>query len=158
MNLDIKNEFTFIPFINEDEDEDNYNVVHVDNNVDVDVDNNVVVDVDHRLPKLPTSIFTCKTLVSLNFNWFSVKGFSFSSIGFEFPSLKTLWLSDIHFAQDRDFILLLLGCPVLEDLGLFRIKLHYDGEDSLAIQQFKNLRLPKLIKVDITHLCVTIFR
>jgi hypothetical protein len=129
----------------------------VNANDDVDVDNVVVaggdVDDDHRFPKLPTSIFTCKTLVSLDLYRFSVKGFSFSSIGFGFPSLKTLRLSDIHFAQDRDFILLLLGCPVLEDLELFHINLHYDKQDSLAIQQFKSLSLPKLIRADITQ-CV----
>lgn len=94
-----------------------------------------------------------KTLVSLDLRHFSVKGFSFSSIGFGFPSLKTLWLSDIYFTQDRDFILLLLGCPVLEDLKLFCIYLNYDEEDSLAIKQFKSLSLPKLIRADITQ-CV----
>jgi len=50
---------------------------------------------DGYLPKLPISIFTCKTLVSLDLYRFSVKGFSFSSIEFGFPSLKTLRLSDI---------------------------------------------------------------
>ena len=131
-------------------------------NDDYDVDNVDVAGGDvvdnHRLPKLPISIFTCKTLVSLDLYRFSVKGFFSSSIWFGFPSLKTLWLSDIHFVQDRDFILLLLGCPVLEDLELFRIKLHYDEEDSLAIQQFKSLSLPKLIRADITQCVCYYFR
>lgn len=39
-------------------------------------------------PKLPLSIFACKTLVSLSLRWFNADGYSFPSNRFQFPSLK----------------------------------------------------------------------
>jgi hypothetical protein len=97
--------------------------------------------------KLPISIFTCKTLVSLDLCSFRVEGFCFSSIGFGFPSLKTLHLIDIRFHQDRDFMLLLAGCPNLEDLLASFIDIQDSGTNSPAIhQEFKTLSLPKLTR------------
>ncbi|XP_058760947.1 F-box/LRR-repeat protein At4g14103-like isoform X2 [Vicia villosa] len=91
--------------------------LHLDVDEYDDEDNN---EDEHFLPKLPNCIFTCKTLVSLDLRRFRVKGFSFSSDGFGFPSLKTLHLDDIKFPRGRDFLLLLSGCPILEDLKLFQ--------------------------------------
>jgi len=98
--------------------------------------------------KLPISIFTCKTLVSLSLcSTFHVEGFCFSSIGFGFPSLKTLHLIDICFHQDRDFMLLLAGCPNLEDLTASFINIQDSRTNSPAIhQEFKTLSLPKLTR------------
>lgn len=100
-------------------------------------------------PKLPISIFTCKTLVSLNLSWFRVDGFSFTSVGFEFPSLKTLSLRLIKFSEVRDFMLLLAGCPILEDLHVALVFFYYE-EDSHTVQEFKSLTLPKLTKADVS--------
>jgi hypothetical protein len=79
-----------------------------------------------------------------------VDGFDFSSIGFGFPSLKTLNMEYIEFFEDRDFVLLLSGCPNLEDLKLVDIFFAFD-KDPLVLQEFKSLSLPKLTRADITH-------
>jgi hypothetical protein len=102
------------------------------------------------LAKLPISIFTCKTLVSLDLYRFCVEGFDFSSIGFGFPSLKTLNLEYIEFFEDRDFVLLLSGCPNLEDLKLVDVFFAID-KDPLVFQEFKSLSLPKLTRANISE-------
>ncbi|MCI18795.1 F-box/RNI/FBD-like domain protein, partial [Trifolium medium] len=101
-------------------------------------------------PKLPKSILTCRTLVSLDLRGFGVKEFTFPSIGFGFPSLNVLKLNDIVFHEVRDFMLLLAGCPILEDLLAIDIYFHRK-EDPLTIQEFKSLSLPKLISAVITE-------
>jgi len=100
-------------------------------------------------PKLPISIFTCKTLVSLNLSWFRVDGFSFTSVGFGFPSLKTLSLRLIKFSEVRDFMLLLARCPILEELHAALVFFYYE-EDSHTVDEFKSLTLPKLTKADVS--------
>jgi hypothetical protein len=97
---------------------------------------------------LPVSIFTCRTLVSLDLRWFQVEGFCFSSNEFQFPSLKTLRLDFVNFSDVRDFMLLIAGCPILEDLRISEMVLSAE-EDSLILQEFKTLSLPKLIRADI---------
>ncbi|CAJ2672340.1 unnamed protein product [Trifolium pratense] len=99
---------------------------------------------DDQIPKLPIGILNCRTLVSLDLRQFCAKDFSFSSIGFGFPSLNVLHLRDICFHEVRDFMLLLAGCPILEDLLAVDINFH-NKEDPLTIQEFKSLSLPKLI-------------
>ncbi|CAJ2672339.1 unnamed protein product [Trifolium pratense] len=107
---------------------------------------------DDKLPKLPIGILTCRTLVSLDLLRFRVKDFSFSSIGFGFPSLNVLQLTDIVFHQVRDFMLLLAGCPILKYLQAEAICFYREEEeDSLTIQEFKSLSLPKLVNADITQ-------
>jgi len=66
-------------------------------------------------PNLPISVFSCTTLVVLKLHWLYVEdGFSLD-FG-EFPFLKVLHLKEMCFHRYREFILLLAGCPVLEDL------------------------------------------
>ncbi|GAU24670.1 hypothetical protein TSUD_322780 [Trifolium subterraneum] len=105
-------------------------------------------DVISQKPILPICILSCRTLVSLDLTRFRVKGFTFSSIGFGFPSLNVLHLRDIVFHEVGDFMLLLAGCPNLEDLRAEDIDFCYQG-DSLTIQEF--LSLPKLISAVITQ-------
>lgn len=118
----------------------------------LDVDHHFHLDDDsyRKFPKLPTAILTCTTLVTLDLRRFSVKGFSFSSVGFGFPSLKTLSLQLIEFNEVQDFMLLLAGSPILEDLRLSSICMHSQEEGhSLTLQEFKRLSFPKLTKADI---------
>lgn len=115
-------------------------------------------DEDERfLPKLPTSIFTCETLVSLDLRRFCVKGFNFSSDGFGFPSLKTLHLDNVEFPRGRDFLLLLSGCLILEDLKLFHVYLDYLFNESVILKEFENLSLPKLTRTDIIESFLDVF-
>jgi len=102
------------------------------------------------LPKLPASILTCTTLVSLDLNQFQVKAFDFSSIGFGFPSLNVLHLNNMFFYEFRDFLLLLAGCPNLEHLRAEDIAFYCEEVDFPIIQEFQSLSLPKLISAHIT--------
>jgi hypothetical protein len=102
------------------------------------------------IPKCPNVIFTCKTLIVLKLRWFRVKGFSFSSIEFGFPSLKTLHLRDIDFDRDQDFMLLLDGCPVLEDFKACCIYTCIEMKKKELYEEFQSLDLSKLIRADVT--------
>jgi hypothetical protein len=101
----------------------------------------------YERPRLPNTVFTCKTLVVLNLSWFSVDGFSLSCSGFGFASLKTLHLKNINFYDHQIFMLLLAGCPVLEDLKVCNIVFLWDKED---FQAAESLYFSKLIRADIT--------
>jgi hypothetical protein len=114
-------------------------------NVD-DCDSDDDDDVIGLKPTLPISILSCKTLVSLDLARFCVKGFTFSG----FPSLNQLHLYKIVFQQVRDFMLLLAGCPNLEYLRVEDIDFYYQG-DSLTIQEFESVTLPKCISAVITQ-------
>ena len=116
-----------------------------DYDYDYDYDIDIDIHFPKEFPKMPVSIFTCKTLVSLDLRWFRVEGFSFSSDGFQFPSLKTLKLEHIPFFDIRDFMLLLAGCPILEDLEVSQVLLP-GHENPLTLQEFKTLTFPKLIR------------
>ncbi|XP_045817832.1 F-box/FBD/LRR-repeat protein At5g56420-like [Trifolium pratense] len=122
--------------------------LHIDHKIDE--QDTYDVEQEAYLPKLPRSILTCRTLVSLNLRRFSVEGYSVSSIEFGFPSLKTLYFDDIHFGNGRHFVLLLSGCPILEDLQLVNscrgISFRVDPE---SIQMFQNISLHKLTRADI---------
>ncbi|GAU43286.1 hypothetical protein TSUD_389850 [Trifolium subterraneum] len=101
-------------------------------------------DIDYT--KLPVSIFTCTTLVSLDLCWFDVKGFNFT--GFQFPSLKTLHLHSVFFSKVRDFMLFIAGCPILEDLEISEMYVPPLKEDSLTLQEFKRISFPKLTRAE----------
>ncbi|RHN57224.1 putative F-box domain, FBD domain, leucine-rich repeat domain, L domain-containing protein [Medicago truncatula] len=101
------------------------------------------------LPKLPNTIFSCKTLVTLRLSWFHVKGFSFSSVGFGFPLLKTLHLDRVMFVDEREILLLLDGCPVLQDFKSSDVYTSNVVTEESINQVFHNLSLSKLIRADI---------
>jgi hypothetical protein len=124
----------------------------LDANDDIDSDDDDDVDdvVIGQKPTLPISILNCRSLVSLDLAGFCAKDFTFSSIGFGFPSLNVLHLDDIVFQTIRDFMLFLAGCPNIEDLRATCIYF-YDERDSLTIQEFESLSLPKLISAVITQ-------
>jgi hypothetical protein len=60
------------------------------------------------------------------------------------------FVKKIVFHDVQDFMLLLAGCPNLEYLRAEHIFVHCD-QDSLTIQEFKSVSLPKLISADITR-------
>ncbi|CAJ2670141.1 unnamed protein product [Trifolium pratense] len=97
------------------------------------------------IPKLPNTIFSCKTLVSLVLTFFRLDH-SFSS--FQLPSLKTLNLEFIIIPKDLDFMLILAACPVLENLLVYDLQwLH--SEDSLSCNKWKNFILSNLIDANV---------
>ncbi|XP_057439890.1 FBD-associated F-box protein At4g10400-like [Lotus japonicus] len=94
--------------------------------------------------KLPPSIFTCKSLVVLK-----LSGLMVGEVGsVELPSLKTLHLVEVFFQERKDFMMLLSGCPVLEDLHASSVN-HL--QDTL-IDGFKDF--PNLVTADIRVLHV----
>ncbi|XP_045806870.1 FBD-associated F-box protein At5g22730-like isoform X1 [Trifolium pratense] len=95
--------------------------------------------------QLPISILSCRTLVVLDVSGFTVKGFS----SVRLPSLKILRVQDSIFLNARDLLLLLTGCPILEDL--YACNLQSQSEDSLSYQECESLSLSKLIKAQMPH-------
>jgi hypothetical protein len=94
---------------------------------------------------LPITILSCSTLVVLKLIGFTVEETSFSSVAL--PSLKTLHLDNIWFPKLRDFMLFLIGCPLLEDLFTFYVM--FDSEESLTCDEWKNFCLTNLTRADI---------
>ncbi|KAK2415176.1 FBD-associated F-box protein [Trifolium repens] len=134
----------------DDDDEDDEDDGDDDDDDDDDEEDGDDDDVIGQKPSLPISILSYRTLVSLDLAGFCVKGFTFSSIGFGFPSLNVLHLDHIVFQTIRDFMLFLAGCPNIEDLRATHIYFCDEG-DSLTIQEFESLSLPKLISAVITQ-------
>jgi hypothetical protein len=78
-------------------------------------------------PKFPITIFTCKTLVVLKLSSFKVeKGFDDILL----PSLKTCYLEYVMFPKFQDFIMFLIGCPILQYLCTFHVD--FDPEESFT--------------------------
>uniref|UniRef100_A0A0D3B363 FBD domain-containing protein n=1 Tax=Brassica oleracea var. oleracea TaxID=109376 RepID=A0A0D3B363_BRAOL len=77
----------------------------------------IIHSVQRRKIRLPGSLYTCQTLVSLTL---------FSAVIVDvplticFPSLKTLRLRRVEFSNDEIVPRILSGCPVLEDLTVVR--------------------------------------
>jgi hypothetical protein len=92
--------------------------------------------------QLPISILSCRTLVVLDFYGLTVSVNGFSSV--RLPSLKTLHFDEAVFLNARDLLLLLAGCPILEDL--YASSLRFQSEDSLSYQECQSLSLNKLTK------------
>jgi len=91
--------------------------------------------------------------VVLNLSWFHVTGFSFSSVGFEFPSLKTLHLYRIGFHGAEKLLLLVAGCPVLQDFKAHDVfGFVKDGDEETQYQVFHNLSLSELIRAEIINI------
>jgi hypothetical protein len=63
------------------------------------------------------------------------------------PSLKTLHLEDSSFPKLRDLMLLLTGCPILEDLFTFNVL--FDSDESLTCDEWKIFCLSNLTYADI---------
>jgi hypothetical protein len=97
------------------------------------------------IPKLPNTIFTCKTLVSLDLTFFRLDH-SFSS--FQLPSLKTLNFDFIIVPKDLDFMLILAACPILENLSIYDLQ-WFHSEDSLSCNKWKNFSLSNLIDANV---------
>ncbi|XP_057437212.1 F-box/FBD/LRR-repeat protein At1g16930-like [Lotus japonicus] len=92
---------------------------------------------------LSSCIFSCQTLVVLKLTGLSLKAFS----SVELPSLKSLYLEHIQFVDCRYLVLLLFGCPMLEDLQADWLDYALDEYD--YVKQFKSL--PKLVRANLRH-------
>ncbi|GAU23150.1 hypothetical protein TSUD_305980 [Trifolium subterraneum] len=97
------------------------------------------------IPKFPISILSCRTLVVLQFEGLVMKGFS----SIRLPSLERLRFQDIKFTNVRDLLLLLAGCPILEDLRAGYLS--FDSEDTLTYQERESLSLNKLTKANLGY-------
>jgi hypothetical protein len=101
---------------------------------------------------LPSGVFHCKNLLVLKLRWFSVRSFRFIKV-VDFPELKTLHLEDMNFKTHSLFMLLLAGCPVLEDLRVANV-FFVDKEEEVTDPQLSaSLNLSSLIRADITNCC-----
>jgi hypothetical protein len=96
------------------------------------------------LYSFPKFILNCTTLVVLKLDCFSVVE-AFSPVAL--PSLKTLYLTNIWFHELLDFMLFLVGCPILEDLTIFDVA--FDFEESLTCDEWKSFCLSNLTTADI---------
>jgi len=65
-------------------------------------------------------VASCRTLVVLEIYGFTVNGFS----SIRLPSLKTLHFQDAIFLNARDLLLLLAGCPILQDFKASNLWFH----------------------------------
>ncbi|XP_058783035.1 FBD-associated F-box protein At5g56370-like [Vicia villosa] len=107
---------------------------------------------DATRAKLPRSILSCKTLVDLELHFFIIKDIFSISL----PSLKTLCLDYMSFWNVQGFLLLLAGCPNLENIQVNEVTflsqevLTY--EENLAYQEMcKSLTLSKLSKATLMN-------
>jgi hypothetical protein len=96
--------------------------------------------IDGYLLKFPISILSCSTLVVLKFYKFIVKDFS----SIKLPSLKILYFEETNFLNYQDLLLLLAGCPILEDLHATYLDFH--SKESLTYQELESISLNKLTK------------
>ena len=71
-----------------------------------------------ELFKLPSSLYTCKTVVVLELRGGILLN---PPPSFQFPSLKILRLSEIKYGSISSISTLISGCPVLEDLSVVRV-------------------------------------
>jgi hypothetical protein len=78
---------------------------------------------------------------------FSFNAKDFSSV--RLPSLKILRLELCSFLNDRDLVLLLAGCPILEDLHTEHLK--FSLKDSFTHQEGESLSLSKLTKAEMPY-------
>jgi len=68
---------------------------------------------------LASTIFCCKTIVVLKLVDIYVPTMLHYSV--HLPSLKTLWVYLVQIECKEDFVKLLFGCPLLEDLSTMRV-------------------------------------
>lgn len=92
--------------------------------------------------QLPISILSCRTLVFLEFFGFTVNVSSLIRL----LSLKILHFQEAVFLNVRDLLLLLAGCPILEDLEASSLRFH--SEYSPSYQECESLNLSKLTKAE----------
>jgi hypothetical protein len=91
---------------------------------------------------VPTTIFCCKTLVDLKLGYVHVANMDRCSV--DLPSLKTLDLNSVSFHNMENFMRLIYGCPILENLKTSWVK-----ERGCVTVQGYFKPLSKLIKADI---------
>ena len=88
--------------------------------------------------KLPSSLYTCKTVVVLE-----LRGGIFLDPppAFQFPSLKILRLSKIIYGSMNSILTLISGCPVLEDLSVVRVTTNRVVSFKIKVHTLKRLHI-----------------
>jgi hypothetical protein len=99
------------------------------------------------LSGLPTSIFSCRTLVVLRLSGLKVN--DLSQLVVDFPLLKTLHLCYVRFECFEHCIKLLSGCPILEEFE--RVWVHENLNETLVLAEDSQC-LPNLIRANISHM------
>jgi len=92
-----------------------------------------------NLFKLPTLVFTCKTLVVLKLNHFYIRDVTTVHL----PQLKTMHLTNLTFSQHGHFAQLICASPNLEELVAVNSTFHSRADKG----SFKNL--PKLVRATV---------
>ncbi|XP_057452092.1 putative F-box/FBD/LRR-repeat protein At5g22670 [Lotus japonicus] len=95
------------------------------------------------LLKLRSCIFSCETLVVLKLVGLDVDVFS----SVDLPKLKSMYLNDIGFPEEKNLVELLSGCPILENLEVYY--LFFNGVSSTPTSNKNVKRLSKLVRADI---------
>ncbi|XP_045830889.1 F-box/FBD/LRR-repeat protein At4g26340-like [Trifolium pratense] len=91
---------------------------------------NLQIDISNRenyfvFCKLPSTIFTIKTLVVLNLQSANFNVFP-SSV--HLPPLKSLHLENVRFLDSEYFVNLLNGCPILENLKIEIVAFEFNND------------------------------
>ncbi|KAG7548436.1 FBD domain [Arabidopsis suecica] len=87
---------------------------------------------------LPSSLFTCKSLVTLNLKWVAL--IDVPSMVY-LPSLKTLELQTMSVVDEKSLQQILSGCPVLQDLSVNFFYTDNLREFTITIPSLKSLSL-----------------
>ncbi|CAJ2654508.1 unnamed protein product [Trifolium pratense] len=111
---------------------------------------NLQIDISNRenylvFCKLPSTIFTIKTLVVLNLQYAMFNAFP-SSV--HLPSLKSLHLENVRFLDSEYLVNLLNGCPILENLKIEIMAFEFNN-DPLFMRKFKTLS--NLVRADVIY-------
>jgi len=96
---------------------------------------------------LPTSIFSCRTLVFLQLSGLKVN--DLSQLAVDFPLLKTLHLCYVRFECLQHCIKLLSGCPILEEFESVRV---YENLNETLVLAEDSQCLPNLIRANISRM------
>ncbi|XP_050262884.1 F-box/LRR-repeat protein At4g14103-like isoform X3 [Quercus robur] len=109
----------------------------------------LVLDLHNQTKELPASVFFCTTLVVLKLRGHFLLNppDSASSSSSMFPSLKTLQISHVYYANHNSLSTLLPACPLLQDLRIKVSDSDLDFLDKEADNKFNILVLVPTLKI-----------
>ncbi|XP_050262892.1 F-box/LRR-repeat protein At4g14103-like isoform X10 [Quercus robur] len=109
----------------------------------------LILDLDNQPKELPASVFFCTTLVVLKLRGHFLLNppDSASSSSSMFPSLKTLQISHVYYANHNSLSTLLAACPLLQDLRIKVSDSDLDFLDKEADNKFNILVFVPTLKI-----------